>query len=175
MDTLFTSLIYSITIAFCLIMTYDFINGLDKLQPIDNVIGYIEVRFIPAQPVQYTPLPERYLRELVESIEPPVIFPPMGDILVEPVEPDPWALKLVMPATLLVYTLEAPVQLLLPPALEVVPAQIADRTSAIPTDYSKLTSAELRKVCSDRQIKWRNTRGSGKHMTKAEMVAALNT
>jgi vitamin B12/bleomycin/antimicrobial peptide transport system ATP-binding/permease protein len=31
----------------------------------------------------------------------------------------------------------------------------------------------LRKICQDKGIKWRNARGTGKHLTKDEMLAKL--
>jgi len=41
------------------------------------------------------------------------------------------------------------------------------------TDYSALTSAQLRKVCSQRGITWRNAKAQGRHLSKADMIAAL--
>lgn len=170
-------------------MTYDFINNLDKLQAVDNIIGYIEVRFVPAHPVQYASLPEGYLHELLVSVEQSIICPQIVDILFEPAqdrvicspmvnifptESDPWTTIVSIPVAereSVIHRPEPPTQLLLPPAQ---PVPFADVRSANPTDYSKFSSADLRKLCSDRKIKWRNTRSSGKHMTKTEMVAALS-
>lgn len=42
-----------------------------------------------------------------------------------------------------------------------------------PIDLSSMTSAELRKVCSDRGIRWRSVK-QGKHLSKPEMLAALS-
>ena len=42
-----------------------------------------------------------------------------------------------------------------------------------PVDYSRLKTLELRKLCSSKQIFWRNAKGKNKHLNKAEMVAAL--
>lgn len=36
-----------------------------------------------------------------------------------------------------------------------------------------LTAHELRPLCQSRGIQWRNVRGQGKHLAKAEMIAAL--
>jgi len=36
-----------------------------------------------------------------------------------------------------------------------------------------LTSAELRRQCQDAGIKWRNAHGKGRHLSKGEMIAAL--
>jgi hypothetical protein len=41
------------------------------------------------------------------------------------------------------------------------------------TDYASMTSAQLRKVCSQRGITWRNAHGKGRHFSKGEMIAAL--
>ncbi|MGP1387370.1 MAG: hypothetical protein ACTS2F_27670 [Thainema sp.] len=39
--------------------------------------------------------------------------------------------------------------------------------------YENMSSAELRKHCTDAGIKWRNVHGKNKHMRKGEMVEAL--
>lgn len=39
--------------------------------------------------------------------------------------------------------------------------------------YENMSSAELRKHCTDAGIKWRNVHGKNKHMRKSEMVEAL--
>lgn len=36
-----------------------------------------------------------------------------------------------------------------------------------------MTVAQLRKLCSDRDIQWRNVQGVSKHLTKAQMINAL--
>ena len=47
------------------------------------------------------------------------------------------------------------------------------KTNDTPVDYSRLKTPELRKLCSSKQIFWRNAKGKNKHLNKAEMVAAL--
>jgi hypothetical protein len=41
-------------------------------------------------------------------------------------------------------------------------------------DLAGLPSTQLRKLCSERGIKWRNAYG-GKHLTKMDMIAALSS
>jgi hypothetical protein len=41
------------------------------------------------------------------------------------------------------------------------------------TDYSTLKTPQLRKLCSQRSIVWRNALGQNKHLPKAAMVEAL--
>lgn len=40
-------------------------------------------------------------------------------------------------------------------------------------DYQGLNSEQLRKLCQQRGIQWRNANGQGRHLKKGEMVAAL--
>ena len=56
-----------------------------------------------------------------------------------------------------------------------VPAVMAApvATLVIPVSPATLTSAELRKQCQSAGIKWRNAHGASKHLSKAEMLAAL--
>jgi hypothetical protein len=42
-----------------------------------------------------------------------------------------------------------------------------------PADLATLKTPELRKLCSQRGITWRNALGANRHMTKAQMVEAL--
>nr|AIW82276.1 ORF1 [Cylindrospermum alatosporum CCALA 988] len=41
-------------------------------------------------------------------------------------------------------------------------------------DYTSMKIEELRKLCQDKGIKWRNARGAGKHLTKGEILAKLS-
>jgi hypothetical protein len=49
-------------------------------------------------------------------------------------------------------------------------------TLVVPTakTYQAMTTTELRKACQEAGIKWRNAHAKGKHLSKAEMVAALS-
>ncbi len=38
-----------------------------------------------------------------------------------------------------------------------------------------MNSQELRKLCSDRGIRWRNAHGKGKHLSKGQMIRALSS
>lgn len=49
----------------------------------------------------------------------------------------------------------------------------AKRTPTMEHHFNKLTAEELRKECSNKGIHWRNARGSGKHMVKAQMLERL--
>lgn len=40
-------------------------------------------------------------------------------------------------------------------------------------DFSKLDPFELRKICQQQGIKWRNAHGKNKHLSKPEMLAAI--
>lgn len=44
-----------------------------------------------------------------------------------------------------------------------------------PLDYSSLSCEVLRSLCSERGIAWRNARGKGKHLLKAQMVEQLTS
>jgi len=56
-----------------------------------------------------------------------------------------------------------------------VPAAMAPvATLVVPvTKAQPLTSAELRRQCQSAGIKWRNAHGKGRHLSKGEMIAAL--
>ena len=56
-----------------------------------------------------------------------------------------------------------------------VPAAMAPvATLVVPvTKAQPVTSAELRRQCQDAGIKWRNAHGKGRHLSKGEMIAAL--
>jgi hypothetical protein len=41
------------------------------------------------------------------------------------------------------------------------------------TDYAALKTPQLRQLCSQRGITWRNAHGTSKHLSKGEMVQAL--
>ena len=42
------------------------------------------------------------------------------------------------------------------------------------TDYSTLKTPQLRQLCGQRGIVWRNALGANKHLSKAAMIAALS-
>jgi len=42
-------------------------------------------------------------------------------------------------------------------------------------DYNTLTTPELRRECAAAGIRWKDTRGKNRHMTKAAMIAALES
>lgn len=41
-------------------------------------------------------------------------------------------------------------------------------------DYSLINCDQLRSICTERGIKWRNVHGRNRHLKKAEMVSALS-
>jgi hypothetical protein len=41
-------------------------------------------------------------------------------------------------------------------------------------DYNLMNCDQLRSLCTERGIKWRNVHGKNKHLKKAEMVSALS-
>lgn len=49
----------------------------------------------------------------------------------------------------------------------------AESSTEAPADLATLKTAELRKLCSQRGITWRNALGANRHLPKAAMVAAL--
>jgi hypothetical protein len=49
---------------------------------------------------------------------------------------------------------------------------LANTPGNVPAAFGHMSATQLRKLCSDRNIKWRNVRGS-KHLSKAEMIIAL--
>jgi len=49
----------------------------------------------------------------------------------------------------------------------------AEQTTEGQPDYSTLTTPELRRECAAVGIRWKNARGKNRHMTKAQMIAAL--
>jgi len=94
------------------------------------------------------------------------------------VVPDPWLLALeeavVVPnrKSQTSWTQWKPV-LCLPPAREVKEVERKSRPKAkAQPDLHKLSSVQLRSVCSQRGIAWRNVAG-GKHLTKAQMIERL--
>ncbi len=52
------------------------------------------------------------------------------------------------------------------------PVAVAQAGQAVPVEISKMTVAQLRSLCIERNIKWRNADG-GKHLTKKEMLLRL--
>jgi len=60
--------------------------------------------------------------------------------------------------------------------VEAVPATMATPVAVrvIPVGGATVTSAELRRRCQAEGVKWRNAHGKGKHLSKAEMIAALS-
>lgn len=85
-----------------------------------------------------------------------------------PVVEDPWLTVIAPCNTACCYLSTTPPTqkplLLLPPVLE-IPNQ---------PDLAAMPSTELRRLCSERGIKWRNAHQS-KHLTKPEMLTALTT
>ena len=49
----------------------------------------------------------------------------------------------------------------------------AEQTTEGQPDYGTLTTPELRRECAAVGIRWKNARGKNRHMTKAQMIAAL--
>lgn len=49
---------------------------------------------------------------------------------------------------------------------------LANAPGNVPAAFGHMSATQLRKLCSDQNIKWRNVRGS-KHLSKAEMTIAL--
>jgi hypothetical protein len=75
----------------------------------------------------------------------------------------------------------APAASPLPPVLPVAPAALAMPVARLSiaaetnltTAYQSLSAAELRKLCTAAQIRWRNAFGKNHHLSKREMIAAL--
>ena len=90
-----------------------------------------------------------------DIIEPAPVVEPVAVIEVAPVvaSPKPRAAAKAMPS---------PIAITIQPEQESEPAQ-----------SPKLTSPELRKLCSAAGVKWRSVNG-GKHLSVAQMRAALN-
>lgn len=62
------------------------------------------------------------------------------------------------------------------PAYATVPAAMAPVATLVvkaEPAAQPVTSAELRRQCQDAGIKWRNAHGNGRHLSKGEMIAAL--
>lgn len=61
------------------------------------------------------------------------------------------------------------------PAYATVPAAMAPvATLVVPVAKAQpVTSAELRRQCQNAGIKWRNAHGKGRHLSKGEMITAL--
>lgn len=47
------------------------------------------------------------------------------------------------------------------------------QSQAVAVDYSAMSPYELRKLCQSRGIRWRNAHGKNRHLTKAQMLEAL--
>ncbi|MBE9018606.1 hypothetical protein C7Y66_14545 [Chroococcidiopsis sp. CCALA 051] len=47
------------------------------------------------------------------------------------------------------------------------------QVEAAPAVLAEMTAMRLRKLCTERNIKWRNAHGKGLHLTKNEMLARL--
>ncbi len=116
-----------------------------------------------------TPL-EMVAEERVSSLSIPLeaVAEERVSIVVIPLEvvADPWSVEVELttkPCCCHTAAIATPLQLLLPPALEVVEQP----------DLATLPSSQLRKLCSERGIKWRGVHG-GKHLSKPDMVAALS-
>lgn len=65
----------------------------------------------------------------------------------------------------------APTPLDNPSSDPIVP--VAESTAVVALDWAALDPYQLRQECQQRGIRWRNGRSDGKHLRKAEMVAAL--
>lgn len=105
----------------------------------------------------------------IRVIAQPVIVEP------SPVEvEDPWLLEVVAPIKVKQPChATATMPLLLSPT---TPCPKKDKSpDTIPEAIAQMTVVQLRKLCSDRDIKWRNARGGNKHLTKAQMIKALCT
>ena len=189
MTLLFNCLISAIVILFVLVASYDFINGLDQLQPVDELMTYVEQRFLgEAKEVCRGKLPPASFRAtcdlevpsrsiggasanasvqictLPELPEPPTETYAQKECLWGKVFPQKLRANLGSGSTDIELSRE-----LVP---EVTPNLESSPTDKI--DFSTLPTTKLRQLCSDRGIRWRCVRGS-KHLTKAEMVLALAT
>lgn len=62
------------------------------------------------------------------------------------------------------------------PVSEVVPFVVPASAEPTPVaaNWAEFDPFQLRKECAQRGIRWRNARTDGKHLRKAEMVAALS-
>jgi hypothetical protein len=64
-----------------------------------------------------------------------------------------------------------------PPMAKVtIPTEPATAATEIPTKaecMEAMTVSELRQLCTVNRVKWRNAHGKNRHLTKAEMIAAL--
>ena len=55
-----------------------------------------------------------------------------------------------------------------------IAAPVATLVVSTAKPYHAMTTTELRKACQEAGIKWRNAYAKGKHLSKAEMIAALS-
>lgn len=55
-----------------------------------------------------------------------------------------------------------------------MPAVATLSIEAEPIDHRALSAAELRRRCSQSGIQWRNAHGKNKHLSKRQMLAALD-
>lgn len=86
---------------------------------------------------------------------------------------DPWLLEPVLPVKVKQPLHTTVIPLLLAPAKT---TKKKDKTpNTVPEAIAQMTALQLRKLCSDRDIKWRNVRGCNKHLTKTQMINALCT
>jgi hypothetical protein len=61
------------------------------------------------------------------------------------------------------------------PVIEPTPEPVIEPVIApAPVEWAALTPQQLRRACQGSGIKWRNAHGPNKHLSKREMVAALN-
>lgn len=85
---------------------------------------------------------------------------------------DPWLSKPVLPVKV-----KQPLPATVTKPLLLAPAKTTkkkDKTpNTVPEAIAQMTALQLRKLCSDRDIKWRNVRGRNKHLTKNQMISAL--
>lgn len=147
MENLLTATAEIVALAFVLIVVTDFAAGLIRLW-----------KSAYKEPQRPAPAPQETLVTVTQPEPQPVQLPVLED---------PWLSVNVSPCTddcchLTEWGIVSRPQLLLPPGLEV----------AQQPELASMPATALRKLCSQRGIKWRNKSG-GKHLSKAEMIIAL--
>lgn len=60
------------------------------------------------------------------------------------------------------------------PTANVVPFRRPAKSATV-TEWAALDPFQLRKACQQHGIKWRNAKGPNKHLSKAEMITALQS
>lgn len=61
-----------------------------------------------------------------------------------------------------------------PSIIDAIVPFVRPQPSPVTVDWAILSPYDLRKACQARGIKWRSAHGKNKHLSKAEMVAALS-